>query len=780
MSSLLGLFGDFNDANLLFLGGAPGWVIALLAVVAVGLLVLTWVDLRELRGRRRGTLVVLRALALGLALLVVMEPALELRHVTRIKNHVVFLVDTSQSMVLPHEGERSRWDAAMAFVEAARERIEGVDADHIYEIVAFDGETRATSIAELQAAGAPAGASTHLLEALEEVAERYPRADLGGVVIVTDGTDSGALSGRVQPGDPLDAETARFVESLGVPVHTMALGDPERVRDLAIERVLVDDFAFVRNRVAVDVVVRAIGTGRQLIPVTLRRNGEVLQVRELSLGEDEDEYRVRFEFIPEQIGKEIYSVSLPVLAQELLPENNQAYFVLKVIRDKIRVLQVCGRPSWDERFLRELLKRNPNVDLISFFILRTDASLQSVPANELSLIPFPTEELFDEQLPSFDLVIFQNFNYQPHGMYRYLAGIADYVRGGGAFVMIGGDQSFASGGYSGTPVGDILPVALPPSGSESMIIDLERFRPVLTEAGMNHPITALEFSAAENRERWGSLPELHGSNLVQAARPGSTVLLTHPALRAGEAPMPVLTVGELGEGRTMAFTSDSSWLWSFEGVRDGGTSRPYTSFWNSAIRWLIRDPELKLIQVETPQQHVAPGEPFEVVVQVLLPDYSPAVGLEGSWDLRRTPLDRLGERDAEEVIREERFTTDERGRLRLDLQVDEPAAYSLTARADIPGAGVVTDSDLFLALRETRELRDILPRPELLAALSAASEGGRHGDDLDPDSLSFAPARTVQVDRRNIVHVWNTPWLLGVLALMLAVEWSMRRRWGRA
>jgi len=116
----------------------------------------------------------------------------------------------------------------------------------------------------------------------------------------------------------------------------------------------------------------------------------------------------------------------------------------------------------------------------------------------------------------------------------------------------------------------------------------------------------------------------------------------------------------------------------------------------------------------------------------------------------------------------------------LELTVEEAAAYRLRAMADLPATGEVSDQDLFLALRASRELRDIQPRPDLLAAISAAAlDGSEHGDELDPSGLAFNEARTVQVNRRKIMDVWNAPWVLGLFALFLGTEWSLRRRWGR-
>ncbi|MEK7733577.1 MAG: hypothetical protein AAB318_05155, partial [Planctomycetota bacterium] len=194
---------------------------------------------------------------------------------------------------------------------------------------------------------------------------------------------------------------------------------------------------------------------------------------------------------------------------------NQVSFLVKVVRDKIRIMHVCGRPSWDERFLRRILKNDPNVDLISFFILRSPTDNSEARNDELSLIPFPIDELFTQALSSFDLVIFQNFDYRPYdaAFFRfshYLNNIRKFVTDqGGGFVMIGGDISFSQGGYDGTALEEILPVEL--NGGKDTI-DLSRLKATLTNDGLKHPITFLEGDTDRNAALWNELPELDGCN----------------------------------------------------------------------------------------------------------------------------------------------------------------------------------------------------------------------------------------------------------------------------
>src|SRR5262249_20199243 len=149
----------------------------------------------------------------------------------------------------------------------------------------------------------------------------------------------------------------------------------------------------------------------------------------------------------------------------------------------------------------------------------------------MSLIPFPTRELFEQQLPSFDLIILQNFEYLPYGIGDYLENIRSYVKGGGGLAMLGGAQSFTSGGYFGTPAAAALPVGLFGPFESGPVLDTQKFQPQLTDAGIQHPVTSLRYAADDNRAQWKQLPQLEGVNLVAGAKPDATVLAVHPRLK---------------------------------------------------------------------------------------------------------------------------------------------------------------------------------------------------------------------------------------------------------
>ena len=212
-------------------------------------------------------------------------------------------------------------------------------------------------------------------------------------------------------------------------------------------------------------------------------------------------------------------------------------------------------------------------------------------------------------------------------MEPYLPGLRDYVQSGGALAMVGGDLSFASGGYAQTALNDILPVELegiPPMGDRAYTKD--GFKPKLTPAARSHPATSLSLDPRGNEARWAALPPLEGINRVARLKPGASALLVHPSLRteAGEQ-APVLAVTDAGKGRTLALLTDTSWHWGFLAAGTGDDGRTFQRFWESAIRWLVRDPALTLLRVELDRVEYRRGQPAAARVRSLHADYTPAI-----------------------------------------------------------------------------------------------------------------------------------------------------------
>ncbi len=757
---------EFNEFRWVFLAPwrRPGLIFGGAAVIAIGLL--AWRASRGAPIVRRGFLVALRIGAAGLALLVFLEPAIELRQVAREPNRVAILVDDSRSMSLRDDpAGPTRTERVRQLLDASGDALAQWRQSHVLDFFRFSDVLSATS-AELIAQGPALGPATAIRKALEGVRARYDGKDLAGIVLIGDGA---ATDGFDDLGDGAKRD---FLRSLETRVHTVWAARAG-LRDVAIAKVNADEFAFVRTVVRFEAVVRTTGYAARRITLTLSGDGQPLRQKEVDVPAGSAEVTVAFEVTPPRVGRYVYEMSTPVAADEAVPTNNARAFVVRVGRDKIRVLQVAGQPAWDVRALRQMLQANPNVDLISFFILRTQDDISLVPQDEMSLIPFPTRELFEEQLPSFDLIVLQNFEYLPYGIGDYLENIRSYVEGGGGLIMLGGAQSFASGGYQGTPVAEALPVELPAPWSSSPLLDTGKFRPALTAAGQIHPVTALRYVPADNALAWTGLPELEGVNLVARARPDASVLAVHPRLRAGGKPMPVITVGDYHAGRSMAVTTDTLWRWGFgAAARPGDDGRYYTKLWENAIRWLIHDPDLENLHVDSDAAEYTPGQAVHVAVRLLGRDYRP---LAGKVELA---VRRGADPNTAVPIGSASVTTSADGNGSHQLDRLEPGVYRLAATAEVAGKRV-TATDIFLVRDASTELDRPAGDPAALQAIATATAGTFVGAvDRLPGGLELDPPRVVRVDRRADVELWSRPGLLILLVGLLGAEWLLRQRSG--
>jgi uncharacterized membrane protein len=734
-----------------------------LALAVTALVAAVWLSFRGSRsepaGARRTALLAFRVLAAALLLVLLLEPGIELRSESRVRARVALLLDASRSMKFPASpAGPTRAEELQHWAEAHKQDLAKLASRFQIDVYGFDKELQPLDLARLGAD--PQGPSTDLLGALTGAAQAGTGGrPLAGLLLASDGADNAELSEGLTP--PAAAE----LHKLGAPVFALPLG-AQALKDLSVEKIAVDDFAFVRNQVTVDVQLAARGFGSTEVPVLLKREGQVVAQKTVHVDGSQARYQTKLSFVPDRTGKFAFTVSVPVYEGEALAQNNQKSFVLKVIRDRVRVLLVVGRPSWDVRFLRQLLKKDPNVDLISFFILRTPGDDPHSSQDELSLIPFPTQEIFQEQLKTFDLVIFQNFNHRPYHMSQYLDGIAAYVREGGAFAMIGGDQSFSAGDYSGTPIEEILPVTLLPPGPTA--VDETPVQLRLTDAGRRHPVAELATSAAQNEAVWTRLPKLPGLNTTGPLKGGAQTLLNSNEGR------PVLVVGDAGRGRVLALLSDSSWYWSFVAAGEQQGPRAYETFWHSAIRWLVRDPALTPMRVAAERPAFDPsGEAPALDVQARGSDYGAAAGAQLSVVVSSAE-DPVPHPVASAVAGPD-------GNARVVLPPLPPGAYKATVTARHPdGTQVGEAEDAFVIAPATRELIEAAPRPEIMRAIAEQTRGRviDTGDSLT--GLPWRDPERVEVGQRTSRPLWDNWRVLALLCLVVGAEWTLRRRWGYA
>jgi len=723
-------------------GGTTAWVLGL------ALLALWLVELRSIRGesdrRRRFTLAALGGLGILAVYLLALQVTLVRETFEEVAGGTGILLDNSRSMTLSGtKGPRS--DAVRALID------EWQKDDRVNPVVyLFGSSTRGAIWDGLGASYEPSDDETNIREALNYVLGKRTDQDLGSLVLITDGADASFRPQGLALGS-------------GAPViHAVVVGGDDLLDDQAIVSLHADTTAYVGVPAVIRADVRAVGDLKNSeLRVQLWHESSLEQETVVVLDET-GRGNVAFEVTPRRTGRALYRLLIPAASNDEVPQNNDRAALLRVGRERLRALLVAGRPSWDVRFLRDFLKRDGSVDLVSFFILRAAADLTAAPTNQLALIPFPTDELFREHLGSFDVVIFQNFDYAPYEMQTYLPRIRDYVQRGGSFVMIGGDRSFAEGHYAGTAIEEVLPVKLGAPGVLS-----GSYRAEVTKRLAQHPIVALGPDPALTRQTWKALPALHGANTVSAVKEEAQVLLHHPRarLRSG-ARLPILVVGEADRGRVAAMTTDASWRWRFAADDSTVGSDEYELFWDRMIRWLTRDPLLEPARISTDRERYGVGGELAVSGRLRDETYRPMKQARVELHFEPGVHDKaVGVADA-----------DQDGQLRATLRApSEAGAYEVIASVE----GQEVAREVFVVEESGDELADLEAKPEQLRAVAEQTGGRVFFGVEDVPALSELTSTTRRAAGLASKQPLSKPWFILLTVLLLGSTWVLRRRWGR-
>jgi len=684
---------------------------------------------------------VVASLALGLAAL---RPVRVAERGTWVGPKVVVLVDQSRRLGLPSDDGTPRKALAERSLAELRTRYQKARLSAL----GFGDST----LVPLGDGPPPArrASESDLARALAEIAEtpgERPRA----VVVVSDGR----LSRPASTSD--DEALSRVVGELGVPIHSVRLAE-RAPADASIRAVRVAGAAVAHQPFSLTIEVGCDG-GLSCgdIPVAVREHRQGVEPAVLASGIariEDGSATLELRITLERAGARVVEVSIDAPDGDKVPENDRRFITFSVARERVRLLHVAGRPTYDVRTLRQWLKSDESVDLVAFFILRANSDdTMTDDDSELALIPFPVEELFTEHLPSFDAIVLQDIDAVVYKLDRHLPALARYVEGGGGLIMVGGPSSFAGGNYAGTALERVLPVEL----SEKLEpADAAEFTPRYTEAGRAAPVLGGVFELLGEE-----LPSMTGSNTLGKPRGASLVLMEHPSRKADNAPMPVLALGESGDGRSIAFGVDGSYRLAWSELAASVSGRAFGALWDGLLGWLMRDPRFEVVRAEVVGACIT-GEETTLRLTRL-----PAA--RGDVDV---VVERLGKGTAPALVK--KVAEPAPGPLDVSFVGFDPGGYVARVRV-----GQSPPARLDFACEKGgeayRDSRPDAPRLERISAVTAGRSvvAGREGDLPLPDATRVAAERHVSP----LLPAWA--WTLAA-AMFLGAHWLFRRRGGLA
>ena len=533
-----------------------------------------------------------RALAFAALILMLLNPSLKEEQREPLTDVALIVVDDSASQNIGERRQQS--ETALSELRETLARYPDLEV-RVLRAGKPDGRS---------AAEAPDG--TLLFGEIDKALADVPSQRLAGVIMITDG----------QVHDVPANGNARG------PLHALITGKRDaRDRRLIVEQ--APSYGIVGSRATITVRIEDLPAGAaQTARLFVQRDGGPREPIQLQSGRN-----FSFEVPVEHGGANVIELETEPVEGELTTENNRAAVVIHGVRDRLRVLLVSGVPHNGERVWRNLLKADPAVDLVHFTILRPPEKQDGTPVRELSLIAFPTRELFEEKLNDFDLIIFDRYHRRGILPTAYLENIAKYVENGGAVLEAGGPSYASPFGLFRTPLGEIMPVV--PTGQ----ILKESYRAHVTETGRRHPVTA-------GLEGAGSLPE-GGKGEPKPATWGRWFIQTEGDARRGDVVMdgpngtPLLVLDRVGEGRVAQLMTDQVWLWA-RGFDGGG---PQAELLRRIAHWLMKEPELE----EDDLRATSRGSDITITRRSLKPDDSPVTVRSPSGEERQLTLTEQGD-----------------------------------------------------------------------------------------------------------------------------------------
>lgn len=515
--------------------------IAVLAVATVGLAL--WRGLAGWGLRGLAALVVLGALA---------GPVYQQEDRSPLSDIVILLEDQSAS-----QGLAGRPDQTTEAADAMADRIADRPNTELRRITVPDG------------AG---DAGTELMSALGTVLAEEPRARIAGIIALSDG----------------QVHDIARTPALPAPMHLLMTGqDSDWDRRLIVRN--APAFAIIGEPVTLTLRIEDSGAVPALGPLAtleIAVDGGAPDQFQVPVGQD-----IELPVTLPHGGRNVIQFTVPAADGEITDRNNTALIQMNGVRDRLRVLLVSGEPHPGGRTWRNLLKSDSSVDLVHFTILRPPEKQDGVPVAELSLIAFPTRELFLEKIDDFDLIIFDRYKRRGILPALYLDNVANYVSDGGAVLVAAGPDFAGADSIFRSPLGPILPAQ-----PTARVIE-DQYQPTVSEIGTRHPVTADLQGVGE----WGSW-----LRQIDVETQSGNVVMT------GVDERPLLVLDRVGEGRVALLASDHAWLWS-RGFEGGG---PQLELLRRLAHWMMKEPELE----EEALWAEATGQTMRIIRRTLTPE----------------------------------------------------------------------------------------------------------------------------------------------------------------
>jgi uncharacterized membrane protein len=737
----------YQKGHLAFqLVGSPAWFIPVVIAAGTG----AYFAYRKVaRDKYSIGLVVLRAITFSVLAFIFLRPVLNISTVLPQESYLAVVIDNSESMKIKDDGQVSRADQLQAQLESTDffKRLSDKFKVRTYR---FDRDAERI---ENMGRMTYEGKRTRLESATDLLNQELGTVPLSGVVLITDGVDNASKQWT---------ESLSKLEARRIPFYTVGVGTENIVRDAEITKVSAPRESLKESTAVVDISYRSHGFSGRKATLYVRENNVLLKSEEVTLPPDGEISEKSIDLPVKNEGSRIFSFSLQA-QDDRIPENNALDALVEIKNDHPQILYIEGEPRWEFKFLRRAVQDDPNIRLVT--LLRSSQNKfyrQGIDKEEMLAEGFPKER---EELFQYKGVIFGSIE-STFFSQDQLKNVVDFVSNrGGGFMMMGGRNSFAGGRYQNSPIADILPVQMSPEASTPII---GRLKMAITDYGRTHPLMKLSPAADANVKQWSDLPALNDFNKTLEAKVGGIVLARGQAEQRGSSDPILLAYQRYGRGRTMAFTSGSSWRWQMEMDHE---DQSYELFWKQVLRWLVNtspDP----VMINSDKDTYLPAEPVRIYAEISNKKFermnnakviAKVTNPDGITE--SIPLDWNGSQD---------------GTYQTEINAGTPGIYRVEVEAAQGTESLGTNRTAFQVQDRPVEFYNASLDTRNLQSIANSTEGkyyplSRLGD--VPDDAVYVEGETSFVEQKEL---WDVPFLFMLLCLSLAGEWFWRKKLGLA
>ncbi len=729
-------------------------VLTLVAAVAAASLITYRGIKSQGHPRERAVLVGIRIALLLLILFCLFRPSLILRAAVPQQNFLGVLIDDSRSMTIADtDGKpRTEW-LQQQFGEGGVMRM--LSQRFVLRYFRFSSSAdRVVNTSDLKYDGT----STRLGTALERARDELSGLPLAGLVLVTDGADTSA--------DTLD-ESLASLKARQIPVFPVGVGQDRFARDIQVTRVETPRTTLKGTSLAVDVVISQTGYAGTTVPLQVEDGGRIVSRQDVVLPADGQSATVRVTFTATDAGARLFTFHVAPQQGEQVTQNNARDALVEVTDAHERVLYMEGEPRPEMKFVRRAVADDPNLSVTILQRTAEDKYLRlDVGSAEEVVGGFPKtrEELFAYRAIILGSVEAASFSPDQLRM------LADFVsKRGGSLLMLGGQRSFAEGGWAGTPVAEVLPVEFDGGArgaNSGRYFTHLSVRP--TRAGAVYPVTQLAENEKASAAKWEGMPAVTAVNQVRSVKPGATVLLTGTTDTRQE--QVVLAYQRYGRGKSLAFPIQDSWLWKMDAavpVED----MTHATFWRRLVRWLV-DGVPDPVNITTSIDRVEPGEPLKLSAEVV----DPAFVEVNDAQVLATVTSPSGK--TSDVPLE--WTVSKDGEYKGQFVPDEAGTYEVRTSAMRDGKALGATTMHARASAGDAEYFDAAMRSSLLTRV-AEETGGQFFTPANaaslPEAINHSGRGVTVVEERDL---WDMPIILMALLVLIAAEWGYRRQRGLA